>query len=295
VPVRPIAAADVRRDEKSARTFVMRLMSNRRSRAAHWLLVVSAAFVATGCLPIPMTYRESPAIVGTLRGTSDVSPVGVRLVLSTTYRDSTCTQAASEAVTDARGTFQFAGIQHRSWFFPLLPFERFGTYRLCAATDSARFLLHSENYLHRPPRHAALDCAAWHAHGTIEGTCSRSDWPSILTGGDWSTEDSAGAYRLLVFRPGHASIPHRVLVQWIGRRRAGLTDTIFAMREYRFAFDEIRWPEPSLLRCDGVWYASIDKRAKRPDRGFRGWPLGMPGQIGPEDEISVTRCESPEK
>ena len=50
------------------------------------------------------------------------------------------------------------------------------------------------------------------------------------------------------------------MVQWIGLRRTDLTDTILAMREYRFAFDEIRWPEPSLLRYDGVWYASIDKR-----------------------------------
>jgi hypothetical protein len=269
-------------------------MSNSRPFAGQWLLLVSATLAMVGCLPIPITYRDSPAIIGTLRGTSDISPVGVRVVLSTAHRDSTCTQATSDAETDERGTFRLPSTQHRERFFLLLPIDRGGTYRLCAATDSSRFLLYSENYLHRPPRNAALDCATWHAQGKIEGTCSPSDSPSIVTDGNWSTESSAGRYRLVVFRPGTTSIPYRVVVQWIGQHGRGLVDTVFASQEYQFAFGEITWPEPTLVRCDGVWYASIDDRAKRPESGFRGWPLGRPGEIEPERHVSA-RCESTEK
>ena len=146
-------------------------MTMTHSGSPRTLLVAFALLAgAAGCLPIPLTYTDSPSIVGQLARSDGTPLAGARIALSTAYEDSTCATPAAGTVTDSAGWFRLAATAHREPFIILLPIDRLRCYSVCGESEGALKQAYGTCLINERPPDRVLRCTEWPPEGTREGT-----------------------------------------------------------------------------------------------------------------------------
>jgi hypothetical protein len=257
-------------------------------------ILALALLGAAGCwLPVVLTERASPTVIGRYWQHDGSAAVGARVAVTSRHDDAICARALDRATTDSMGVFQLrpTTVRRRGiWLIPAI--ERFGNaYWLCAgAADTALQMAYGGTVWFGAPATTAdsVACLEWSWEGRTRVTCSGPhDKRAIQTGGNWSDDGGRGFYRLIVVEVSWDAREHGVFLQWVQQSETEPRETV---RE------TVAFPlSANLIAIEEAWFwlpggrppcVSVDTRG--PPRHFLSWgpereriafELGPPGHM----------------
>ncbi|HJU69925.1 MAG TPA: hypothetical protein VJ650_16925 [Gemmatimonadaceae bacterium] len=249
-----------------------------------------------GCfLPLPFNENGSPPISGIVQRSDSRPDVGRRLAISSTYDDSTCSEARASATTDSAGRFALPHtLVRRRGILLIPPFERFwNSFTLCSATSTdtlMRRIYEGRVGLGVDAPLQTISCYEWMWQGEARMTCSARDEAKVVEGGRWVAGDRRGRYRLVLTeelarargfdRP--VPRPH-AYVLWIEETEAGLP--LGARETVRLPIDDnvTAVSHAEILERNGRFYATFPGYKKTFMNDFASaelrFELGPPGQV----------------
>ena len=267
-----------------------------RTRKTFASLPLAFMIGVQGCfLPLPFNENGSPPLSGIVQG-SDGRPVaGRRIVVSSTYDDSTCSKARASAITDSAGRFTLPHtLVRRRGILLIPPFERFwNSFTLCSDTPAdtvTRAIYDGQVGLGTEAPPQTISCYEWVWQGRERVSCSTRDEGKVVEGGRWSADGRRGRYRLVLTdelarargfdRP--VPRPH-IYVFWIEETDAGLP--LGARETVRLPIDDnmTALSHVEILERNGRFYAAFPGYKKTFLNDFASaelrYELGPPGKV----------------
>lgn len=234
-------------------------------RQLHRLLLPALVMLlpALGACPLPIAHTEtaSQPVSGVYRR-NDGTPIANAWVrLSTDSRDSACMHYTLTTRTDSAGRFHLPATQKHykiMWFVPNLDRADPG-YVVCLeqgnATTEAYFGRGSITNEWVPE---AISCVQWEWDSGTHTSCSGSVERSLVTGGQWKSDDGVGWYRVFLIRDEDVRRDQaHILLQWIEATGPGRDSVV---RTSELPVDHRVWAmyDPEIFQEDGRWYLSLD-------------------------------------
>jgi hypothetical protein len=227
-----------------------------RSATLLSLPLLAGAFVS-GCLPIKVTYLESPQVRGSYRDADGTPIAGARVVVSTEYGDPRCYKAAAQTVTADDGTFFLPETKRTERFIILLPFDRLVSYNLCLTLRDTLRPAYRDASLHRAREPGGLQCFAWTSASRSRVNCGERETWGIIGGGRWIADSAAGEYRLATVLDPLDGTRLVVLAQWVAGSARDASAPTLATVDLNEVAKLFSLAEPELVEVDGRWQVHL--------------------------------------
>lgn len=189
---------------------------SRQPSYRHLALLLASALAATAaCIPVHVTYRDSPPLVGYYRAV-DGSPVrGAVAAVNNRFEGRSCTKSATQDTTDAHGIFRLPETEHVENMILLIPMDRIRGYQICVAVNGVPELAYVGGQWGTAAKPAIVYCFQWEASDGLRASCVDSRPWGARRADHWSANGMEGHYRALdIFDHVTGGTPH-VLVQWV--------------------------------------------------------------------------------
>jgi hypothetical protein len=239
---------------------------------------------SAACLPIRVTYRDSPPLTGIYRAADGTPVAGGRVFVAGGFSRSGCEKPRVEARTDLSGRFRLAESKHVEKYIVLLPIDRFTAYTLCLpAGDSVWTAYRSASLGMAPASGGRLDCFQWrNAAGALRATCGNQSDGAFARGGEWRAADGvAGHYRLLTAIDPDDGTRLLTIVQWIPGSLAHPAPNARATVDLNAASGLFGLTDADLENVDGHWRvrARGTEKVGKPYVHHVVLELGAPGEV----------------
>ena len=244
--------------------------------------LVIGVLLTTACLPIRITYLDSPTLDGSYRTAAGTPIRGAQVLVSARYSDTTCAAPAARAITDSNGAFHLPQTKHTERFLILLPIDRIASYRICVTSHDTLRTAYRTASLGMAAPSQPLECFEWMSGSGARATCVEEGTWGVVSGGRWVSGDTTGYYRLVTQYDPRNGARVFVLAQWIAGPRGRPTGPIVQTVDLSAVTTKLfSMAQPELVP-DGDRWRVLLKGATRPDGHLVHdvlFALGPPGDV----------------